>query len=113
MDSLKEHETFLCKVASTRGKKVSLNLIEKAKPRQLDVICEIILNTVQGVLTIAPDLHKKLKKYKLVLRKLAKKCLKKLMHKELLVKYFTIVRHLIAAVLPVCGITGETTLPVE
>jgi hypothetical protein len=113
MDNLKEHETFLCKVASTRGKKVSATLIEKAKPRQLDVICEIILNTVQGVLTIAPDLHKKLKKYKLILRKLAKKCLQKLMRKELLVKYFTIVRHLIAAVLPVCGITGETILPVE
>jgi hypothetical protein len=107
MDTVKEQETFLCKLASTRGKKVSTALITKAKPLQLDAVCEIILNTVNGVITITKELHRKLKKYKLILRKLTKKCLKKLLRKELLIKYFTIVRHLVAAVLPICGITGD------
>ena len=113
MDSLKEHETFLCKVASTRGKKLSETLIKQAKPQQLDAVCELILNTLKGVITITSPLHKKLRKYKIILRKLVKRCLQKLIRKELLIKYFTIVRHLVAAVLPICGITGSDTILTE
>ena len=107
MDKLKEHEAFLCKLVSTRLKKKSEVLIKDAKPRQLDAICEIILNTIKGVIPIPPKLHKKFKKYKLVLRQLVLKCLKKVLRKKLLIKYFTIVRELVAAVIPVCGLIGS------
>jgi hypothetical protein len=35
------------------------------------------------------------------------KCLKKVLRKKLLIKYFTIVRELVAAVIPVCGLIGS------
>jgi hypothetical protein len=107
MDKLKTHEAFLCKLVSTRAKNTRTLLIKGAKPQQLDAICEIILNTIKGVIPIEPKLHTKFKKYKLVLRKLVKKCLKKTLRKKLILKYFKLISDLIAAVLPICGLIGS------
>jgi hypothetical protein len=102
MEKIKENESFLCTVASTRFKRSGKVLIKGAKSRQLDALCEIILNVLKGTITLPTAFVKKFKKHKAILRKLAKKCLKKLFRKKLLIKYFTIVRHIIAAALPIC-----------
>jgi hypothetical protein len=107
MENLKEHETFLCTLVSTRLQKSGKLLINTAKPRQLNAICEIILNTLKGVIPLPQNLHTKFKKYKHILRKLALKCLKRALRKELIIKYFTIVRYLVAAVLPLCGVIAS------
>jgi hypothetical protein len=107
MDNLKAHEKYLCKVVSTRHKKNIKLLIKESKPSQLNAICEIILNTIKGVIPIPKALHKKITKYKIVFRDLVLKCLKRALRKKLLIKYYNIVRTLLAAVLPICGIIGE------
>jgi hypothetical protein len=107
MDKLKTHATFLCKVGSTKHKGTVKELIKKAKPKQLDVICEIILNTLNGTLPLSKDLFKKAKVYQSILRKLAKKCLKKLLRKKLFIKYFSIIRRIVAAAIPICGIIAS------
>jgi hypothetical protein len=108
MDHLKVHETFLCKLVSTKRKKGGELLINTAKPLQLDILCELILNTIKGVLPIPKQLQQKFTRYKLILRRLTLKCLKRLVRKELIIKYFLIVRDLVAAVLPLCGVIGKT-----
>ena len=104
MDKLKIHSSFLCKVATTKKKSIGHSLIKKAKPKELDVICEIILNVLSGTVPLAKDLLKRAKTYKTVLRKLAKKCLKKVLRKKLFIKYYTIIQRILAAVLPICGL---------
>ena len=106
MDKLQVHSSFLCKVASTKKKSAGQALIKKAKPKELDVICEIILNILSGTVPLAKDLLKRAKNYRTILRKLAKKCLKKVLRKKLFIKYYTIIRRILAAVLPICGLIG-------
>jgi len=107
MDRLKPHETFLCEVVNTKVKKEEVALVKKAKQSQLDIICEVLLNILNGVIPLPDQFLKKAKKYKTVLRKLTKKCLKKLFQKKMLIKYFKVIRGIIAAVLPICGIVGS------
>jgi hypothetical protein len=107
MDKLQLHSDFLCEVASTKKRSAGRDLIKKAKPKELDVICEIILNILSGTVPLAKDLLKRAKTYKTVLRKIAKKCLKKVLRKKLFIKYYTIIRRLLAAVLPICGLIAS------
>jgi hypothetical protein len=107
MERLKEHETFLCKVANTKRKADVQLLIKGAKVGELDIICEVILNILNGVIPLSKYFVKKATKYKTILRRLAKRCLKKLLRKKMLIKYFTIIRDIVAAVLPVCGVIGS------
>ena len=110
MDTVKTNETFLCTLVSTRRIKSGTTLIKGAKPQQLDAVCEILVNILNGVITLPDTFLKKFRKHKSILRKLAKKCLKKLLRKKLLIKYFSIVRHLVAAALPICGLLGSSGL---
>jgi hypothetical protein len=107
MDKVKANETFLCTVVNTNRVKGGRALIKGAKPAQLDAVCEIILNILKGAIILPDAFLTKFRKHKTILRNLAKKCLKKLLRKKLLMKYFTIVRHLVAAALPICGLLGS------
>lgn len=107
MERLQAHETFLCTLVNTKFKKDVKVLVKEATVSQLDIICEVLLNTLKGVLPLPKKFVTKAKKYKTVLRKLVKKCLKKTLRKKLLIKYFIIIRNIIAAVLPICGVIGS------
>ena len=107
MDTVKANEEFLCTVVNTRRLKGGIALIKGAKPRELDALCEIILNILKGTIILPDAFLKKFRKHKTFLRKLAKRCMKKLWHKKTLIKYFAIVRRLIAAALPICGLLGS------
>jgi hypothetical protein len=106
MDRLHKHETFLCKVVHTKGKKAVNKLIKDAQPTELDSICEVVLNILKGVVPLPKEFVKKAEKYKTILRRLAKRCMKKVLRKKMLIKYFCIIRDIIAAVLPILGIIG-------
>ena len=104
MERIKIHENFLKTAIATKGKKNVTLLIKGAKAKQLDAICEIILNILRGTVPLGDCVKKKASRHKLVLRKLAKRCLQKLPRKRLFIKYFTVIKKIIAAVLPVIGI---------
>jgi hypothetical protein len=104
MQRIREHEAFLQKLATTRREKVGKDIIKSANPRQLDSRCEIILNVLRGNIPLGKAIFKKAQSHKNVLRKLAKKCLKKLIRKKLFIKYFTVIKKILAAVLPIIGI---------
>jgi hypothetical protein len=105
MDRVKQNQSFLNAIATTKRAKDGRALMRSAKPTQLDAVCEIIVNILHGVVPISDGLKKKTARHKTVIRKLAKKCLKKLKRKELFVKYFAIIKRLIAAALPLIGLT--------
>ena len=104
MDNIRNNEAFLHTIVSTKKKKDGTLLVKKAKPHQLDAVCEIILNILRGTVPLAPQDKKKASHHKSVLRKLAKRCLKKLPRKRLFIKYFTIIRKIVTAALPVIGV---------
>jgi len=105
MDNVKDHSIFLHNFTSTTSSKTCREIIKSAKPKQLDAICEILLNILRGTVDVADKLKHHAKKYKTVLRKLVKRCLKKTLRKKLFLKYLTIVKRLIVAALPIIGIT--------
>ena len=104
MDRITKQEAFLRSVVNTKQKKDKIALIENAKPRQLDALCEIILNVLCGTVPLTTGEKKKASKHKVILRKLAKRCLKKLPRKRMLIRYFTVIRQIITTVLPIIGI---------
>jgi hypothetical protein len=104
MELIREEETFLRAIVATTRAQDKINIIKGAKPRQLDALCEIILNVLRGTVPLSDSEKKKASKHKTVLRKLAKRCLKKLPRKRLFIKYFTLIRRVITAALPVIGI---------
>ena len=105
MDRIRIHETFLQTVATTRRETVGKILLKEAKPQQLDAICEIILNLLKGNIPLEQSVYKKTAEHKNILRKLAKKCLKKVIRKKLFIKYFKVIKKLLAVILPSIGIT--------
>jgi len=104
MESVNDHSSFLHRLASTSSAKDSRELIKNAKPKQLDAVCEILLNILRGTVDVTVKLKRQATKYKAVLRKLVKRCLKKTLRKKLFLKYLTIVKRLIVAALPLIGI---------
>lgn len=104
MDNIKSNEAFIQTVAVTSREKAGQVLLKSATPKQLDALCEIILNVLRGTVPLAPCDKKKASQHKTVLRKLAKRCLKKLPRKKLFIKYFKVIRSIIIAALPVIGI---------
>jgi hypothetical protein len=104
MESVNDHRSFLHRLASTSSAKDSRELIKNAKPKQLDAVCEILLNILRGTVDVTVKLKRQATKYKAVLRKLVKRCLKKTLRKKLFLKYLTIVKRLIVAALPLIGI---------
>ena len=104
MDNIREHESFLQTIIATKRKKAATLLVKKAKPKQLDAVCEIILNILRGTVPLTDNDKKKAAKHKSVLRKLAKRCLKKLPRKRIFIKYFTIIRQILSVALPLIGV---------
>jgi hypothetical protein len=105
MERVKQNQAFLNAIATSTRERDGRAIIRSAKPQQLDAVCEIIVNILHGVVEISGSLKKQAAKHKTVLRKLAKKCLRKIKRKKLFLKYFAIIRRLIAAALPVIGLT--------
>ena len=104
MENIKDNEAFIQRVAVTSREKAGQALIKSAKPKELDALCEIILNVLRGTVPLADCDKKKAAGYKTVLRKLAKRCLKKLPRKRLFIKYFKVIRSIVTAALPIIGI---------
>ena len=105
MQRVKQNQAFLNAIATTTRERDGRGLIRSAKPQQLDAICEIIVNILNGVVEISDNVKKKAARHKTVLRKLAKKCLKRVKRKKLFLKYFSIIRRLVIAALPIIGLT--------
>jgi hypothetical protein len=103
MEHLKENEGFIKALSSSHGKQ-SKALIKTATSKQLDAVCEIILNVIKEVIIIPKKLFKKAKKYKKVIRRLAKKTLPKKLRRELMRKYIPIIRNILSAALPIISI---------
>ena len=104
MERVRVHQSFLKTVALTKREEVGKELMKAAKPGDLDAVCEIILNVLRGNVPLTKAVLNKASQHKNILRKLAKKCLKKVIRKKLFIKYFTVIKKLLAAVLPIVGI---------
>lgn len=103
MKSIKQNADFL-KATTVAHPEQCKALLRTAKQKQLDSICEILLNIVRGIIPLKDELFKKTSRYKSVLRKLVNKCLHKTLRRELMVKYFGILQKLLGAALPVIGL---------
>ena len=103
MKLIKDNEVFLkATINSHRGQGTAL--VSSAKKHQLDSICEVLLNIVHGIIPVSNDIVKKAARYKSVLRQIVGKLIKTKLRKELIIKYFNIVKQLLAFALPVIGV---------
>lgn len=111
MKRIKENSAFLKATTVAHGEQCKA-LLKTAKHRQLDSICEILLNIVRGVIPLKEQLFKKAARYKRVLRQIVTKCSNKTFRRELMIKYFGILQKLLAAALPIIGVvlTGVQVL---
>ena len=100
---MKENVPFL-EAVSTLDAKQAKALLKTAKSKQLDAICEIILNVIKQVIELPHKLVKKARKVKKVIRCLAKKTLSKKLRRKLMLKYIPIIRSILAAALPLVSI---------
>jgi len=100
---VKENVPFL-EAVSTLDAKPAKALLKTAKSKQLDAICEIILNVIKQVIELPHKLVKKARKVKKVIRCLAKKTLSKKLRRKLMLKYIPIIRSILAAALPLVSI---------
>jgi hypothetical protein len=103
MEHVKENEPFL-KALSKAHSKQAKGLIKTAKTKQLDALCEIILNVLKEVIAIPKGIVKKLKKYKKVIRSLAEKKLAKYIRRKVILKYLNIIQTVVGAALPVISV---------
>ena len=103
MKRVKDNASFLKATTSAHPEQCKA-LIQTAHNKQLDAICEILLNIVKGVIPLKEELFKKASKFKKILRELVAKCTNKKARKELMIKYFGILKKLLAAALPVIGL---------
>ena len=103
MDRIEKNEGFLKALSSSHVKQAKA-LIKTAKTKQLDAICEIILNVVKQVIELPQKLVKKARKVKKVIRCLAKKTLSKKLRRKLMLKYIPIIRSILSAALPLISI---------
>src|SRR5215813_12879365 len=62
---------FLTILSSTKSKKLKRQLVDSATSAQLNSLCEVCFNLLQGRLEVSKDKLQKLKKYKNHIRKLA------------------------------------------
>jgi hypothetical protein len=103
MERVAQNEAFVKAIATTHTKQAKA-LINTAKSKQLDIICEIILNVLKEVIKIPKAIVKKVMKYRKVIRRLARKSLGKFLRRKLMVKYIGIVQTILSAVLPVLSV---------
>ena len=103
MEKVAANTDFLKALASLQPKQASA-LLKTAKSKQLDAICEIILNVIRQVIAIPDKLVKKAKKFKKVIRCLTKKALSKKVRRKWMLKYIGIIRSILSASLPIISI---------
>jgi hypothetical protein len=103
MEKVQENADFLKALVSLRPKQAKL-LLKTAKSKQLDAICEIILNVIREVIAIPKKLVKKAQKFKKVIRCLTKKTLSKKVRRKWMGKYIKIIRSILSASLPIVSI---------
>ena len=103
MKRIKENADFI-KATTVAHPQQCKALLETAKHTQLDAICEILLNIVNGVVPLKQAVYDKAERYKKVLREIVTKCSSKAVRRELMLKYFRILQKLLAAALPVIGL---------
>ena len=103
MQSVKDNQVFL-KAAATVHTKQGKALVSAATKSQLDSICEVLLNIVHRVIRLPDETIEKASRYKRVIRQIVKKVFSNRTRKELIIKYFHIVKRLLAAALPVIGV---------
>lgn len=72
MSRLEENRSFLHLLLNSHHSQV-IALLKTIDKKQSFLICEIVLNTLEGVLKLSPHSRRTLQKYKVVLRKLAEK----------------------------------------
>jgi hypothetical protein len=100
MDRIEKNEGFLKALSSSHVKQAKA-LIKTAKTKQLDAICEIILNVIKEVIVIPKTLFKKAKKYKKIIRRLAEKTLGRKLRRKLMAKYIPILQSILSSALPI------------
>ena len=103
MKLIRENEVFL-KAATVAHPQQGKALIESAKTSQLDSICEVLLNIVHGIIPLPEELFKKAVRYRRALREIVSKVLRKTLRKDLLLKYYNIVKQLLNVALPIIGL---------
>jgi hypothetical protein len=103
MDHLKDNESFLKALTTSHGKQAKA-LIKTAKSKQLDAVCEIILNVIREVIVIPKKLFKKAKKYKNIIRRLAEKTLSRKLRRKWMTKYIPIIKSILASALPLISV---------
>jgi len=103
MDRLKDNEGFLKALSTSHGKQAKA-LIKTAKSKQLDAVCEIILNVIREVIVIPKKLFKKAKKFKKIIRRLAEKTLPRKLRRKLMAKYIPIIKSILASALPIISV---------
>ena len=103
MKRVKENADFL-KAATSAHTTQCKALIQTARKGQLDAICEILLNILRGVIPIKEQVYKQAARVKKVLRQIVLKCSNKKLRKELMCKYFGVIKKLLTAALPVIGV---------
>ena len=97
---LKKHWNFIQLVISTSGPQ-RLALFKTITDEQLSVICEIVLNTLQGHLSVPPNTVKTLKRFKTFLRSLTLKDLSKVKKRKAVLSNHKVILLLLQAVQPV------------
>ena len=103
MKRVKENADFL-KAATSAHAKQCKALIQTARKSQLDAICEILLNILRGVIPLKEEVYTKAARVKKALRQIVVKCSNKKLRKELICKYFSVIKKLLSAALPVIGV---------
>ena len=103
MEKVHENLPFLKALSSLHSKQAAA-LLKTAKSKQLDAICEIILNVIREVIAIPQKLVKKARKFKKVIRCLTKKTLNKKVRRKWMGKYIAIIRSILSSALPIVSI---------
>ena len=103
MERVEQNVSFLSMLSKGRVKQAKA-LVGTATSKQLDSICEIILNVIKQVIAIPKKLVNKAKKVKRVMRCLSKKGLSRKLRRYYVSKYLGVIRRIITASLPVISI---------
>ena len=103
MQRINENQVFL-KATTQAHTSQGRALLVTARKTQLDAVCEVLLNIVHGTIRLSKELIKKAARYKHVIRQIVTKPFSRKSRKELMIKYFGIVKKLISAALPVIGV---------
>ena len=97
---LKKHWSFIQLLVST-PKPQRLALLKTLTDEQLGVLCEIVLNTLQGHLSVPPQTIQTLKRYKTFLRSLTLKQLSKIKKKSAILSNHKVLIGLLHSIQPV------------